>query len=47
MISSFTHEELVAYPVRRLRGKEAVGNNPKAIEKFSYPELSFQQGSLF
>jgi putative SOS response-associated peptidase YedK len=47
MISSFTHEELVAYPVRRLRGKEAVGNNPKAIEKFNYPELSFQQGSLF
>jgi hypothetical protein len=47
MISSFTNEEMVAHSVRRLRGKEAAGNNPEAIEKFEYPELSFQQGSLF
>lgn len=47
MIDSFTKEEMVAHPVRRLRGKEAVGNIPQAIERYDYPELSSQQGSLF
>lgn len=32
--------ELNAIPVRKLRGKEAVGNVPKAIERFDYPELA-------
>ena len=30
---------LKAHTVRRLRGKEAVGNSPKAVEEFIYPEL--------
>lgn len=32
-------EELLAYPVRPLRGKNAVGNVPEAIERFEYEEL--------
>jgi putative SOS response-associated peptidase YedK len=31
---------LKAYPVRKLRGKSAVGNVPEAIERFDYPELA-------
>ncbi|WP_297094344.1 SOS response-associated peptidase [uncultured Draconibacterium sp.] len=33
---------LKAHTVRRLRGKEAVGNSPEAIEEFIYPELKFR-----
>ena len=33
---------LKAHTVRRIRGKEAVGNSPKAIEEFIYPELKFR-----
>lgn len=47
MIQPFEHEEMIAYPVRQLRGKNAVGNTELAIEKYNYPELSSQQGSLF
>lgn len=32
---------LKAHTVRKLRGKNAVGNSPKAIEEFIYPELQF------
>jgi putative SOS response-associated peptidase YedK len=35
-----TASELKAYPVRKLRGKSAVGNVPEAIERFDYPELA-------
>jgi putative SOS response-associated peptidase YedK len=38
----FPTEELVAYPVKRIRGKEALGNIPEAEEKFEYPELELQ-----
>lgn len=31
---------LPSYPVRKLRGAEAVGNHPKAVERFDYPELA-------
>ncbi len=31
---------LKAHTVRKLRGKNAVGNSPEAIEEFIYPELS-------
>lgn len=31
---------LKAHTVRKLRGKNAVGNSPKAIEEFIYPELN-------
>lgn len=33
---------LKAHTVRRLRGKDAVGNSPEAIEEFIYPELKFR-----
>lgn len=39
MIKPAANGLLKAYTVRRLRGKEAVGNSPKAIEEFNYPEL--------
>ena len=38
-------EDLEAYTVRRLRGKESLGNVPEAANKFDYPELS--QETLF
>ena len=39
LIKAFPADELEAYPVRRLRGKEAVGNVPEAGQEFVYPEL--------
>jgi putative SOS response-associated peptidase YedK len=36
----FSSSKLKAYPVRKLRGKKAVGNVPEAIERFDYPELA-------
>jgi len=47
MIKPYESEELDAFPVRRLRGKEAVGNSDLAIKPFNYPELSSSQGTLF
>ena len=38
-------EDLEAYTVRHLRGKESLGNVPEAANKFDYPELS--QETLF
>ena len=32
-------EELTAYPVKPLRGKNALGNIPEAAEQYEYPEL--------
>ena len=40
-------ELMRAYTVSRLKGKQAVGNVPKAIEKVTYPELESGQGELF
>ncbi|WP_319482690.1 SOS response-associated peptidase [uncultured Draconibacterium sp.] len=42
MIKPATDGLLKAHTVRRLRGKEAVGNSPEAIEEFIYPELKFR-----
>ena len=39
LIQPYTVDDLLAHSVRRLRGKEAVGNVPEASEKFEYPEL--------
>jgi len=47
LIRSYDERELDAYTVRRLRGKEAVGNVPDAIKPFRYAELEETQGSLF
>jgi len=40
LIKPWEGEELIAYTVRRLRGKEAIGNVPEATEEFHYPELT-------
>jgi putative SOS response-associated peptidase YedK len=47
LVKSYDEKALEAFTVRRLRGKEAVGNKPAAIEPVRYPELEEQQGSLF
>lgn len=39
LVQPFGEELLDYYTVPRLRGKEGVGNSPKAIEHFTYPEL--------
>lgn len=40
LVHPFPQEELTAFTVRRLRGKEAVGNVPEAVEPFLYDELA-------
>ncbi len=51
IIRPYPEEELEYYTVRRLTGKDAVGNVPEALEPFNYPELVFDgfsgQVSLF
>ncbi|MCB9240953.1 MAG: SOS response-associated peptidase [Flavobacteriales bacterium] len=42
LMHPYPQEELTAYPVQRLRGKEALGNVPQAIEEFHYPELELE-----
>lgn len=39
-IKPWEGEELEAYTVRRLRGKEAIGNLPEATKEYHYPELA-------
>ena len=41
MLEPFSHGELKAHTVRRLRGKEAVGNVVEATQEFIYDELEF------
>jgi putative SOS response-associated peptidase YedK len=40
LIKPFDPSLLKAYPVRRLRGKESIGNVPEAHEKIEYQELA-------
>jgi putative SOS response-associated peptidase YedK len=40
MITPFDENQMDAYPVASLKGKEGVGNSPKALEKMDYPELN-------
>ncbi|TXC78637.1 SOS response-associated peptidase [Luteibaculum oceani] len=47
LLNPYPSEEMDAYPVARLRGKEAVGNSEELTEKKYYPELEENQGSLF
>ena len=39
LIQPYPEDELLAYPVGKLRGKNAVGNTPTAIEPVAYPDL--------
>ena len=47
LIQPYDEAQLEAFPVKRLRGKEAVGNVPEALQLIRYPELEEIQGSLF
>ncbi|MBI1307313.1 MAG: SOS response-associated peptidase [Bacteroidetes bacterium] len=42
MMQPFPQSELEAWPVRRLRGKDAVGNVPEANERYEYEELDLE-----
>jgi putative SOS response-associated peptidase YedK len=39
LLKPFDHKSLVAYPVRQLKGKNALGNTPEVLEPVDYPEL--------
>ncbi len=43
----YPETEFETFTVRRLRGKEAIGNKPEALEPFRYAELEEHQGTLF
>lgn len=43
----YAESELESFTVRRLTGKEAVGNTPEALQPHRYPELETEQASLF
>ena len=47
LVQSYPENELEAFTVKRLTGKEAVGNTPEALLPYRYQELEEQQGSLF
>jgi len=47
LVAAYPEAELEAYTVRRLRGKEGVGNSALAVAPHRYAELETQQGSLF
>jgi len=47
VIAPFDEEQMEAHTVSRLKGKLAVGNSPKALEKVNYEELNSSQGELF
>ena len=40
LIDPYPEEELKAYTVGKLRGKEAIGNNKEVLEEVEYPELA-------
>jgi hypothetical protein len=46
-VQSYPENELDAFTVKRLTGKEAAGNTPEALRPYRYQELEEQQGSLF
>lgn len=43
----YPEEEMESFTVKRLTGKEGVGNSPEALKPHRYQELEEQQGSLF
>lgn len=43
----YAESKLESFTVRRLTGKEAVGNTPEALQPHRYPELETEQASLF
>lgn len=47
LMTPFDEDEMEAYTVPRLKGKQAVGNSEEAIKKHDYPELTTVQTGLF
>jgi putative SOS response-associated peptidase YedK len=47
LVQPYSETELESFTVKRLKGKEAVGNTPEALKPFRYPELETEQTSLF
>lgn len=47
LIQSYDETEMEAFTVKKLRGKDAVGNTPEALHSCRYIELEEIQGSLF
>jgi putative SOS response-associated peptidase YedK len=47
LVQPYPETQLVSFTVRRLSGKEALGNTPEALQPYRYPELEQEQGSLF
>lgn len=47
LINPYPENELEAYTVGKLRGKEAVGNKAEVLEEVKYPELQDDQKELF
>ncbi|WP_320168383.1 SOS response-associated peptidase family protein [Mangrovibacterium marinum] len=47
LLQPFNADKMDAYTVGALRGKNATGNVPESISKVIYPELDFNQPSLF
>jgi putative SOS response-associated peptidase YedK len=43
----YPEAEMESFTVKRLTGKEGVGNTPEALKEHRYQELEGQQGSLF
>jgi putative SOS response-associated peptidase YedK len=43
MIRPYDEEEITAYPVGRLRGKQAVGNEPDALKEVDYHGVVLEQ----
>ena len=47
LLKPYDEDEMQSHTVIKLKGKQAVGNDPKAVEKVFYPELESNQGELF
>ncbi|MFC2124801.1 SOS response-associated peptidase [Bacteroidota bacterium] len=47
LVQPYDADELEAYSVKKLKGKEGVGNSVAAIKRFHYAELESDQGTLF
>lgn len=47
LVQPYPDAALESFSVKRLTGKEAVGNTPEALKPHRYQELEEQQGSLF
>ncbi|WP_372774470.1 SOS response-associated peptidase [Mangrovibacterium sp.] len=47
IIQPYNQDKMDSYTVGTLKGKNAIGNNPESTHRVGYPELEFNQSSLF